>query len=200
MCSQKIMASQEPGGIVMPEPEQQTASTPAIGALLSALGSGGQVDALGLLRSQMQSQLPNDPQTALLLQLLDRRQPAEAAAVETDAVADEEVNSVEKQQALSELKEKVDALYAEVEALRKRNDTLALALGACYLCFGEDPLCEECQGRGLPGSRAPEPDKFRKYVLPAYRRAKYLEPAWSQPPRPNNVGPDQSAAYDLSRP
>lgn len=184
----------------MPEPEQQTASNPAIGALLGALSSGGPVDALGVLRSQMQSQLPNDPQTALLLQLLDRRQPTEAAAPETDAVVDEEFNSAEKRQALSELKEKVDALYTEVEDLRKRNDTLALALGACYLCFGEDLLCEECHGRGLSGSRAPEPDKFRKYVLPAYRRAKYLESAWSQPPAPNSSGPDQSAAYDLSKP
>lgn len=174
----------------MPEPDQQT--NPALG-VLDALSKGGQVDALGLLRSQMQSQLPDDPQTALLMRLLEHRQQleserqAEAAAAENDAASEQEGDASEKQQAFSELKEKVDALYAEVDALRKRNDTLAFALGACYLCFGEDPLCEECQGRGVPGSRAPEPDKFRKYILPAYRRAKHIESTRSGPPLPNDL-------------
>ena len=83
-----------------------------------------------------------------------------------------------REQHLRELKETVERVYAELEALRARNDLLAAAVGACFLCFGADPSCPECAGRGHPGSRAPEPSAYREFVLPVVRRtrARGLEP------------------------
>lgn len=86
----------------------------------------------------------------------------------------------------------MNRLYAELEALRTRNDALAAAVGACYLCFGDDPLCEECGGRGVPGSLAPEPAAFRKYVHPALHRAQAAESGRRRYTTPRQRDPGQT--------
>ena len=48
--------------------------------------------------------------------------------------------------------------------------TVAEALGACTGCLGEDEGCELCGGGGAPGSEAPDPDGFAKFVAPAVQR------------------------------
>jgi hypothetical protein len=58
----------------------------------------------------------------------------------------------------------------ELEELRSRNDVLAAALGACYLCWGEDPDCERCAGAGQPGSGVPDHRLFTELVAPALAR------------------------------
>ncbi len=78
----------------------------------------------------------------------------------------------EQRQRMRDLKGVLTSLYAEIETLRVRNDTLAAALGACYLCFGEDPACPECHGNGEPGSLIPDAAAFRQYIVPALRRAR----------------------------
>jgi hypothetical protein len=78
----------------------------------------------------------------------------------------------EKRAQEQELKKVMDSMYAELETLRARNDTLAEALGACYLCFGEDLTCPECNGNGVPGSLLPNESAFRKYVAPAVNRVR----------------------------
>jgi len=57
---------------------------------------------------------------------------------------------------------------ARLRASRRRNRSLAAALGAC-VCFG-DPRCRQCGGEGQPGTRAPEPDAFAFYVEPVLRQ------------------------------
>jgi hypothetical protein len=71
--------------------------------------------------------------------------------------------------ALSELREQVESLFAELKQVRERNDALACALGACCLCWGDDSECRVCRGRGRPGFSIPEPGRFEEYVLPAIR-------------------------------
>jgi hypothetical protein len=65
-------------------------------------------------------------------------------------------------QQIAEMSEALDVLQA-------RSDDLADALGACYLCWGEDPRCPECAGKGAPGSLLPDPRAYREWVLPAMR-------------------------------
>ena len=60
-------------------------------------------------------------------------------------------------------------LESEVAALRDQADTLAAALGACSLCWGHDPRCRACRGRGSPGFAVPDEDAFNELVLPAVR-------------------------------
>jgi hypothetical protein len=61
-------------------------------------------------------------------------------------------------------------LTAELADLRARNDDLASALGACYLCWGEDTTCHHCDGRGAPGWRRPDREPFVRCVAPAVKR------------------------------
>lgn len=179
----------------MPEPVQDVSSIandlglndgPAVRVLIDALSGTGQVDMLAVLRSQFDAQIGDNPQAALLLRLLElREQQANEPQEETAPVSEEEEQSEhdklteetrrERARNMRKLEETVNKVYAELEAMRVRNDAVAAALGACHLCFGDDPLCEECEGLGLPGSLAPEPVAFRKYVLPAFRHAKAVE-------------------------
>lgn len=59
---------------------------------------------------------------------------------------------------------------AELRDLRQVNDTLADALGACRICWGGDPACAACRGRGRAGSARPDPKLFEELVAPAVRR------------------------------
>jgi hypothetical protein len=49
-------------------------------------------------------------------------------------------------------------LSDDLRAARELIADLAAAFGACGLCWGEDPHCPSCRGRGRPGRFAPDPD------------------------------------------
>jgi hypothetical protein len=77
---------------------------------------------------------------------------------------------------------------AEIEVLRERLDRCAAALGACGVCWGMDPSCRACRGRGRPGFALPDDALFDELVLPAVRilkihraRATPVAPLQSQP-------------------
>jgi hypothetical protein len=116
----------------------------------------------------------SDPRMALVAKYLDQR---ESAQVETTNEAEE------KRESLAPLQRLMKRLYREVEELRERNDSLAAALGACYLCWGENPQCEVCAGIGAPGWNASDEILFSHYATPAIRRLR--TPAEPAPPRSN---------------
>lgn len=64
----------------------------------------------------------------------------------------------------------VQEMAAELEQLRERSDTLAAALGACYLCWGADESCTYCYGKGRPGAALPDARLFHQLIVPAVRR------------------------------
>lgn len=156
------------------------------------------VDPLSLILAQLSGQGADNPVLPLLSTLLEqRRSSPPAQGGRDDAAADGEDRSAieaalaqcrEADRRMHELRANVSNVYAELEALRERNDTLAAALGACYLCFGTDPLCGVCRGRGMPGSRAPEPAAYREFVVPALRRA-HAAKAKAQAEREPHRGP-----------
>ena len=74
-----------------------------------------------------------DP-TALLTQYLLQRQTADDD--ETDDDEDDVLTWPER---------------AELEDLRRRNEIFAAAVGACEICWGDDPACPICWGDGRPG-------------------------------------------------
>lgn len=78
--------------------------------------------------------------------------------------------SRERAEAVRSLQRLARTMFAELEELRSRNDMLASALGACYLCWGDDLQCEVCNGEGVPGSSAPDKQLFSQFVGPAARR------------------------------
>jgi hypothetical protein len=66
-------------------------------------------------------------------------------------------------------------LTQELEDLREVNDTVAAALGACRACWGGDPGCPRCGGRGKAGFAAPDSALFQELVIPAVRRVRNHE-------------------------
>lgn len=167
----------------------EPAPDPTMAALLGALG-GGAADPLAMIMSQLGAA---NPQAAMVMQLLEqRRAQSQAAAIEDAEIIREEETPAAPAigaQELLTLRETLEKTYAELEVLRTRNDALARALGACYLCFGADPLCAECGGRGHAGALVPEPATFRQYVLPAVQRARAVDahcpPPRKRPPHPS---------------
>lgn len=75
----------------------------------------------------------------------------------------------DRRESLKKLEQTVNKLYRELEDLRGRNDALAAALGACYLCWGDDLQCPICQGRGTSGWQASDEILFDQWVVPAVR-------------------------------
>lgn len=61
-----------------------------------------------------------------------------------------------------------EALERACGDLAARNQVLASSVGACP-CWGEDPACASCHGRGRPGWRPPRREAFGAYVAPALR-------------------------------
>ena len=74
------------------------------------------------------------------------------------------------------LRHRMEQLELELERFQEINDTLAAALGACHVCWGDDPDCEACRGRGGPGSLPPDRGLFERLVLPAARRLRERRP------------------------
>jgi hypothetical protein len=183
-----------------PSVDTDIASDPWMRALASALDGSAPVDPMALVRSQLEAQSHANPKAALILRLLEQRRlrqeaqarEQEAADVEDDIgvpAAEFAVTEVASSEDLQNLNQVVGDLYAELTTLRARHQALASATGACPSCFGEDSSCERCHGRGVPGSRAPEPTQFRKYVLPAMKRARAIEHGRSdQPSRERSAG------------
>jgi hypothetical protein len=123
-------------------------------ALLLALAAGNSDAASEALAGVVD---PDDPMSAVLKQLISVQAAADAPR-EPDVGADW---STALEPAFP---------VGELEELRRRNDQLAAALGACYLCWGEDPACPICGGLGAAGAAAPDPRYFALYVVPALNR------------------------------
>ena len=79
------------------------------------------------------------------------------------------MHSRETSRAAHRLRQKIASMRKELMELRQRNDALAAALGACHLCWGSDPECEICDGRGGPGASEPDKRLFAELVRPAVR-------------------------------
>lgn len=117
-----------------------------------------------------------NPRLKALLQLMQQQQQAGAAGPS----ADEDQHSrrlgqlkqryrAERKRGLK-LKQLASFLQQENDFLRSINDTLSEALGSCPVCWGQDPACDDCEGAGQPGFRAPEPELFRRLIRPAVIR------------------------------
>jgi hypothetical protein len=133
-----------------------------------ASGSAGGVGVEQLLAQMGET----DPRVSLVTKYLASRREAEEAEAEVSATAEaeREAAEAEKQAALRSLQRMARSMYAELEELRGRNDMLAAALGACYLCWGENVSCEVCGGAGAPGSAPPDGEMFAALVVPVLRR------------------------------
>jgi len=65
----------------------------------------------------------------------------------------------------------VKDLTEQANSLTKFNRTLAEALGACPVCWGNNTDCKSCSGNGSPGWVKPIRKLFNLYVLPVWQHS-----------------------------
>lgn len=117
----------------------------------------------------------DDPRMAALCRFLVQRQ-ADAAAPATEpapgAIADaDDADALSRLEARhARLRDIARTMQRELHALRDHNAMAAAALGACDACWGRDPGCAQCEGRGRAGFDAPDPPLYARLVAPAVRR------------------------------
>jgi hypothetical protein len=137
-------------------------------ALLGMMTGGQQ----GLDRQQLLTQLLTeqgvDPTTQQLLSQAFAQSSRGEEADDTEDLDDDRL-ATRRRRAVRRLRRHLQAVEAELDELRERNDCLAAALGACYECWGEDPDCDICGGDGRPGSSLPDRRLFKEIVDPAIR-------------------------------
>jgi hypothetical protein len=120
-----------------------------------------------------------DPVSRMILsQALATGNHQESDEDDTDSEEEEDYTLSRRSRAIQRLRtrfvkmqQQIEDMQQQIEEMEIRNDELAAALGACYLCWGEDPECPECQGKGHPGSVMPDRALFREWVLPAVKAA-----------------------------
>lgn len=132
----------------------------------------------------LQNMSDADPRLKAIATYLIRRQTEDSDSEDLDdnerltseepAIAEgmEERDLLRRRESYNRLQQVTTEMYAELEDLRARNDALAAALGACYLCWGEDFECEECRGQGQPGAFTLDKELFGQYVAPAVQSVK----------------------------
>jgi hypothetical protein len=126
----------------------------------------------------------SDPTMALVARMLAARSAESNSKSEEDSEPQPDELTQHRLQRLSravrKLQHDCDSLRTETEELQLRNDTLAAALGACYLCWGEYPGCEVCSGEGTPGRFPVNAQAFTEFVMPAIRAFKANQPPAAQ--------------------
>jgi hypothetical protein len=150
--------------------------------LMQALAQRAGLDPATSPQELLAQMAGTDPTMGLLLQAMTQRsaEPEEPEPIEIDVAPapltpPRPAPSPELLRAVHGLQRKAQLMFHELEALRERNDLLAAALGACYLCWGEDPACTHCAGTGRPGAALPDRQLFAALVLPGVRRIRRLE-------------------------
>jgi hypothetical protein len=182
-------------------PEEDAVAKDARSLLLETLvaqaGGGGGVNVQELLLSQLgDTDDDADPTVGLIARYLAQSQTEQA---EGDTSPDEEdmeffdspseldkVRSEERARSFQRLRQTMEQMYEELEALRERNDALAAALGACHLCWGKDFDCPVCGGTGHPGFSMPDRSLLVQLVTPAVQRLREREGLDQRP----SGGPD----------
>jgi len=174
------------------------AANPMVADLLARMNSGGPGGCANV-EELLAQQAATNPVAALFAKQFAAQKAARGAIDESrvidieatpTAAEEEEAAAAAAMEARSRelnlLREKMNTVLTELELLRQRNDTLAAAVGACCLCWGQNIDCRSCRGRGGPGFCIPDESLFEEFVLPAIRtlRAqKAKNPAFSQRPQ-----------------
>jgi hypothetical protein len=89
-----------------------------------------------------------------------------AADLVVDSMADKLLSFIAKADASAQ--QSTGRSTADDE-LTLRNQRLARAIGACS-CFGGDPTCANCTGKGRPGWVLPDRAEFEEFIRPALRK------------------------------
>ncbi len=140
----------------------------------------------------------DDPRIRLIAEMWAQQSAASdeesEAAQELDPAAEVIVPALRPRVDLTRIRERLYELNEELHFARELLRQVALALGSCH-CLGEDPDCDDCHGRGVPGTLDPEPASFARYALPAMRKMKESRRGTAaQVPSQESTGRDEVSA------
>ncbi|MEI6099771.1 MAG: hypothetical protein WCS20_16065 [Alphaproteobacteria bacterium] len=154
---------------------------PVAMAMFDALRSG-KADPQALMMNALAGQGDMPPEMAMLMKLF-----VSDGGNDTATLRDQLREEIREEQVevFAELSQIAERLLKENQLARERLDALAAGIGACPDCFGEDLLCQTCNGVGRPGSRLPQPAEFNRFVSPACHRVR----AELRPPQPHRPWP-----------
>lgn len=141
-----------------------------------------------------------NPEAASMLQALCASRPPAAEPREPIDIKPEETTiETVRDPECTRLQEELAAANLELQRLRERSDCLADALGACALCWGEEPACRACRGHGRPGRSIPNAALFAEYVVPAVRlvRSQFTRPTAASNARVADAADTSDASVPL---
>jgi hypothetical protein len=165
--------------------------------LQEMLGVTGEKPSMQSLLAQVAE---TNPRLAPIVNYLARRQAERQEQKANDATEITVEEPTNQRESVGKLESTVKRLYQELRMLRGRNDALAAALGACYLCWGDDPTCPFCSGVGAPAWRAVDDSLFEQWILPAVQ-AHGLRPEITYSiTNPNESSGDETAPQNHSLP
>jgi len=87
------------------------------------------------------------------------------------------------------LRRKFLGMQVELSELRQRNEVFAHALGACH-CWGYDPECADCKGKGAPAYYQVDRPLFDELVKPAVESVYGVQPRRGPVPAPDDENND----------
>jgi hypothetical protein len=171
-----------------------SSGNPAVDDLVARMrGSSGVSPNLNV-RELISQQARNNPLVGVLAKHFAESRAHEALHSDNRAVIDVEPEEEVRPEGpvsqkgsagrVNDSSQSAEDMSAELKMLRERSDLLASALGACCLCWGHDPRCRICRGRGRPGFSGPDEALVEEFVLPAVRmlRAQRAKVSGSSPP------------------
>ena len=122
----------------------------------------------GGMRALLEQATRDDPNLALLVELMERNGSVSALA-EGEVDVDVEATPTPTAGDVESIRVGTQEIIAEVQRLRSFSDDLAAALGACPECWGTESGCRLCRGRGSPGCMPPDTGLFARWVAPALK-------------------------------
>jgi hypothetical protein len=93
---------------------------------------------------------------------------------DTNENSESEIQTKEIKYKLHKLSSAARFLKEDLDDAMDQLDDLAMALGACEECWGEDKRCPKCRGLGKSGFFVPDDKLFRSLILPALKRIPYI--------------------------
>lgn len=111
----------------------------------------------------MESMLKEKPHLAPLMQMLQAQpdQPKRSS-------------KLKQKGAINRLKEQIHDLNIELQIADAIIEEVAQSLGACPTCCGQMTDCEDCHGKGVPGTYAPNQESVERYLLPLLKQHPWI--------------------------
>lgn len=114
------------------------------------------VNPQAMMSNLMEQMGQNDPAMMMMMQMMQNQQSTGDDEDEVQTAKELEVRLSETERELGIVRAEAKKLLAAHRGAIERLGDLSAALGACGICWGDDPDCAGCHGRGHIGMIRPD--------------------------------------------